>query len=102
MRISDWSSDVCSSDLIFAEAANQAAGPDGLIGGFSARQVINALRDRAGITSTTYVDGLDQQQLNALIQNERRIELCFEGERFWDIRRWQLVDTMQQDRKSVV
>lgn len=23
-----------------------------------------------------------------LIRNERRIELCFEGFRFWDLRRW--------------
>ena len=23
-----------------------------------------------------------------LIRNERRIELCFEGYRFWDLRRW--------------
>src|SRR3546814_7533896 len=55
--------------LIFDEAANQAAGPDGIIGGFSARQVINALRDSEGITSTTYVDGLDQQQR----QEDRRV-----------------------------
>jgi len=25
-----------------------------------------------------------------LIRNERRLELCFEGFRFWDIRRWNL------------
>ena len=25
-----------------------------------------------------------------LIRNERRIELCFENKRFWDIRRWML------------
>jgi hypothetical protein len=30
-----------------------------------------------------------------LIKNERRIELCFEGFRFWDIRRWNDVATMQ-------
>ena len=23
-----------------------------------------------------------------LIRNERRLELCFEGNRFWDLRRW--------------
>jgi starch-binding outer membrane protein, SusD/RagB family len=23
-----------------------------------------------------------------LIRNERRLELCFEGSRFWDLRRW--------------
>ena len=26
--------------------------------------------------------------MDALIRNERRIELSFEGSRFWDIRRW--------------
>ena len=25
-----------------------------------------------------------------LIRNERRIELCFENKRFWDIRRWKM------------
>ena len=26
--------------------------------------------------------------MRELIRNERRIELCFEGYRFWDLRRW--------------
>ena len=26
--------------------------------------------------------------MRALIRNERRLELCFEGFRFWDLRRW--------------
>ncbi len=26
--------------------------------------------------------------MRKLIRNERRIELCFEGFRFWDLRRW--------------
>lgn len=82
--------------LMFAEAANQASGPDGDIGGYTARQVINALRDRAGITSTAYVDGLDKVQLAELIKNERRIELCFENQRFWDLRRWNMVDAIRE------
>ena len=28
--------------------------------------------------------------MTSLIRNERRIELCFENKRFWDIRRWLL------------
>jgi starch-binding outer membrane protein, SusD/RagB family len=74
--------------LNFAEAANDAVGPDVAIGGFTARNVINAIRSRAGIATTAYVDGLDKAGLAQLIRNERRIELCFEGFRFWDIRRW--------------
>jgi hypothetical protein len=26
--------------------------------------------------------------MRKLIHNERRLELCFEGHRFWDLRRW--------------
>ncbi|MCK9410981.1 MAG: RagB/SusD family nutrient uptake outer membrane protein [Prolixibacteraceae bacterium] len=73
--------------LNFAEAANEHGGPDVNIGGFTARQVVNAIRNRAGIP-TSYVDGLDQSGLRTLIRNERRIELCFEGFRFWDLMRW--------------
>lgn len=74
--------------LNFAEAANAAVGPDVAISGFTARNVINALRKRAGITNEIYVYSLDQAGLAELIRNERRIELCFEGFRFWDLRRW--------------
>ena len=87
--------------LIFAEAANEAVGPDANLGGYSAREVVNALRTRAGITETTYVDGLDKAGLQELIRNERRIELCFEGHRFWDIRRWGLTNVMKETATGV-
>jgi hypothetical protein len=80
--------------LIFAEAANEAAGPDADIGGYNARQVLNEIRNRAGITSTAYVDGLGQAEMTDLIRNERRIEMCFEKQRFWDLRRWKLTTKM--------
>jgi len=43
--------------------------------------------------------------MRALIRNERRIELCFENKRFWDLRRWMLplnepVKGMQIDRNE--
>ncbi len=82
--------------LIFAEAANEAVGPDLTIGGFSARQVINAIRNRAGITSAAYVNGLTQAEMTNLIRNERRLEMCFEEQRFWDLRRWQMTTEMKK------
>lgn len=82
--------------LMFAEAANEVGGPDNNIGGYTAREVINAIRDRAGITSTAYVDGLNQSGMKTLIQNERRIELCFEKQRFWDVRRWNMTTKMKE------
>jgi hypothetical protein len=40
-----------------------------------------------------------------LIRNERRLELCFENKRFWDLRRWMMpinegVKGMQIDRNE--
>jgi hypothetical protein len=32
----------------------------------------------------------DQAKMTELIRNERRLELCFENKRFWDLRRWLL------------
>jgi hypothetical protein len=87
--------------LNFAEAANEAVGPDAMINGYSARAVINALRTRAGITSPVYIDSLDKDGLRSAIRNERRLELCFEGFRFWDIRRWDDKVTMKMSVNGV-
>ena len=76
--------------LDYAEAANEAWGPKGGMG-YTAYDVIKALRERAGITSTDYLDecaAAGKEAMRELIRNERRIELCFEGWRFWDLRRW--------------
>jgi hypothetical protein len=35
-----------------------------------------------------------------LIRNERRIELCFENKRFWDLRRWQM--PLDESAKGVI
>jgi starch-binding outer membrane protein, SusD/RagB family len=82
--------------LMFAEAANEAVDPDANIGSYNARQVINAIRSRAGITATTYVNGLSKAQMTDLIRNERRIEMCFEEQRFWDLRRWKMTNVMKK------
>ena len=79
--------------LAYAEAANEAWGPKGDNGnGYSAYDVIKAIRKRAGIggTSDPYLEQCagDRDKMANLIRNERRLELCFEGFRFWDIRRW--------------
>ncbi|UGU17697.1 RagB/SusD family nutrient uptake outer membrane protein [Sinomicrobium kalidii] len=77
--------------LIYAEAANEAWGPTGSGSfGFSAYDVIKAIRSRAGISPDDYLESVksDQEAMRQLIRNERRLELCFEGFRFWDLRRW--------------
>ena len=80
--------------LSYAEAANQAWGPTGTGGhAYSAYDVIKAIRERAGVgldNGDPYLESVknNKDKMNELIRNERRLELCFEGFRFWDLRRW--------------
>lgn len=80
--------------LIYAEAANEAFGPMGTgANSYSAYDVIKAIRARAGVGASngdSYLESIknDKDQMRILIRNERRLELCFEGFRFWDLRRW--------------
>ena len=90
--------------LAFAEAANDAWGPDGDPTGigYTAYDVIKAIRERAGLCKDEYGQKYpegdsylelcksDKNKMTDLIRNERRIELCFENKRFWDLRRWML------------
>ena len=90
--------------LAYAEAANDAWGPkvDPMGVGFTAYDVIKAIRNRAGLGYSEYGLPLpegdayleecasDQTKMAELIRNERRLELCFENKRFWDVRRWML------------
>ena len=105
--------------LAYAEAANDAWGPkvDGGNVGFTAYDVIKAIRQRAGLGTDAigmplpegdaYLEecAADQAKMTNLIRNERRLELCFENKRFWDLRRWRLpldeaVKGMQIDRND--
>jgi starch-binding outer membrane protein, SusD/RagB family len=84
--------------LIFAEAANNVVGPTNTSKyGLSAKAAIQYLRTRkttdglAGLPATDPY--LDEVSANAVsfdnfIKNERRITTCFEGLRFFDLRRW--------------
>jgi hypothetical protein len=90
--------------LAYAEAANDAWGPTGDPNGigFTAYDVIKAIRERAGLATNEVGAALpegdayleecakDQSKMTELIRNERRLELCFENKRFWDLRRWQM------------
>ena len=83
--------------LAYAEAANDAWGPkeDGAGLGLSAYDVIKMIRQRGGVgvdNGDPYLEECadSQDKMRELIRNERRIELCFENKRFWDMRRWML------------
>lgn len=71
--------------LSYAEARNESAGPDQ-----SVYDAINAVRQRAGLNPSVLPGGLSKEQMRTFIRNERRVELCFEEHRFFDVRRWKL------------
>ena len=48
-----------------------------------ALQAVNAIRSRAGIALLNNID-MDK------VRHERRVELAFEGHRFWDMKRWRI------------
>ncbi|WP_352422839.1 RagB/SusD family nutrient uptake outer membrane protein [Proteiniphilum sp.] len=71
--------------LNLAEAENEANGP---IGGVY--NAINEIRKRAGMKELP--PNLTQEEMRSRIRNERRVELAFEEHRFWDVRRWKILD----------
>ena len=85
--------------LNFAEAANKVVGPsDATKYGISAKAAMQYLRTRkttdGAVLYTTANDvylnevATDQTKFDTFVKDERRIETCFEGMRFYDIRRW--------------
>lgn len=71
--------------LNYAEALNEVQGPVPDV-----YKYVNMVRQRTGIVMPVLPSGLTKDQMRARIQNERRVELCFEGHRFYDVRRWKL------------
>lgn len=88
--------------LDYAEAANEWKGPDfqeTLADGntYGPLEVLKLIRRRAGIDAGAngmygLKAGMTQQEMREAIQLERRIELAFEGFRFFDVRRWMIAE----------
>jgi hypothetical protein len=77
--------------LNYAEAQNEAVGPDATV-----YAAINQIRKRSNLPDLAA--GLNQVAMRAAIYNERRVELCFEAKRFYDIIRWKTaLDVMNKD-----
>lgn len=80
--------------LMYAEALNEVEPASPL-----AIEYLDMVRERAGLEGvreswTNYSSNptkyTTQDGLREIIQQERMIELAFEGHRFWDLRRWKL------------
>lgn len=78
--------------LNFAEAQNEYAGPEQEV-----YQVLKDLRARAGIAAGAdgmygLKENMTKAEMRQVIHNERRIEMAFEEQRYWDIRRWKVAE----------
>ena len=92
--------------LNFAEAANEAWGPDqtDATAGMSARSALNMVRNRAGLEDvdlTDYSGTNDTERMRNAIKAERRVELAFEDHRYWDLLRWKDGDRLGDDIRGI-
>lgn len=69
--------------MMWAEAVNEISGPTP-----DAIDIINDVRDRAGLAPLTAAQTADQASFLAAIKHERRIEFAYEGLRWNDLIRW--------------
>lgn len=93
--------------LNYAEAMNEAykdptfkdAGA-GL--GLTAIEAINKIRTRFGVSMPSVTSTIGYAGFVAKIRNERRVELAFEGHRWFDVRRWMIgASTLGADLRGV-
>ncbi len=79
--------------LNYAEASAQLGNmPEAL-------KYLNLIRQRAGMPDQSAANTAD---LLAKIQHERRIELCFEGHRYFDIRRWGIAEIGSKNGLGII
>jgi hypothetical protein len=85
--------------LAYAEAQNEVlAAPDN-----SVYQAVEKIRQRAGLNPYQLTTGLSKADMRTAIRNERRIEMAFEEDRYWDIRRWKIAeDVMNKPRRGAI
>ncbi|HEX8462890.1 MAG TPA: RagB/SusD family nutrient uptake outer membrane protein [Segetibacter sp.] len=71
--------------LMYAEAQNEAAGPDATV-----YTALNLIRKRAGMPD--FVPGLTKDEMRKEIRHERRVELAGEGLYYYDVLRWRTAE----------
>ena len=96
---------LAASYLDYAEAVNEAY--DNRASREDALKYVNKVRERAGVRQYTlntvalddpkYIHVDDNQlAVRAIVRMERRVELCCEGSRWSDIRRWKIVEQLPE------
>lgn len=57
-----------------------------------ARDYIEPIRTRAGLQQHLRLEPYSGVELRDRIRNERKIELAFEDQRYWDVKRWRIAE----------
>ncbi|WP_051605408.1 RagB/SusD family nutrient uptake outer membrane protein [Sediminibacter sp. Hel_I_10] len=57
-----------------------------------ARDYIEPIRTRAGLETNLRLQSYSGEALRDRIRNERKLELAFEDQRYWDARRWRIAE----------
>lgn len=86
--------------LDYIEASNESGGSINEI-----YQALYKIRKRAGLPAGDngqygLVQTSDRNELRNIIRNERRIELAFEGHRYFDIRRWKIAEDVMNTPRT--
>jgi hypothetical protein len=81
--------------LLYAEAMNEAYGASDEV-----RNALTELRARVGMPAVTATTNPTAESLRALIRNERVVELLCEGKRYWDLKRWHLLEERLNNRQQ--
>lgn len=84
--------------LMYAEALNE--------GGYQpageAMMYLNQIRNRVGLASKTAIDIPNQQSFRLAMENERRVELAFEGHRWFDLVRTDRAVAVMNGKKTLL
>ncbi len=81
---SDWPViRVADIALLYAEIENELNGPTA-----EALRYLNMIRERAHISTYTLTDLGNKYDFREAVRNERRMELAFENQRWFDLKRW--------------
>ena len=74
--------------LLYAEIINETDGPTD-----EALKYINMIRSRAGVAEYTSAELSSRYQFREAVRAERRLELAFENQRWFDLLRWGVATT---------
>ncbi|MCH5214764.1 MAG: RagB/SusD family nutrient uptake outer membrane protein, partial [Muribaculaceae bacterium] len=69
--------------LLLAEITNELSGPTS-----EAFAYLNMIRQRAGLEAYTAAEVASKYDFRMAVRNERRLELAFENQRWFDLLRW--------------